>query len=208
MKKFNSAKWIREHKEALLNESPLDRKGKMYRGFQPGDMWRNDFDYIGMLKYGAERGFYELGEETLQALYESFTDVNYHREAQDLGNALDWMQDPGQDVNAAQEKIEDFLAMFRKKCLSTLDVMGVKWQPDPSIERDMREGIHEVDYSTMRLKSNIDQKWDSTDTMMDDLRQYIGSAVAAGGPELGLDLAEALKLMMNFAKGEAQTAGR
>jgi len=68
--------------------------------------------------------------------------------------------------------------------------------------------LNEVDYSTMRLKSNIDQKWDSTDTMMDDLRQYIGAAVAASGKEMGLDLAEALKLMMNFAKGEAITAGR
>jgi len=71
-----------------------------------------------------------------------------------------------------------------------------------------KQGINEVDYSTMRLKSNIDQKWDSTDTMMDDLRQYIGASVAAGGPELGLDLADALKIMMNFAKGEAQTAQR
>ena len=70
------------------------------------------------------------------------------------------------------------------------------------------KAINEVDYSTMKLKSNIDQTWDSTDVMMDDLRQYIGASVAAGGPELGLDLADALKLMMNFAKGEAQTAQR
>tara|TARA_R110002050_G_scaffold277765_1_gene423575 strand:- start:259 stop:849 length:591 start_codon:yes stop_codon:yes gene_type:complete len=75
-----------------------------------------------------------------------------------------------------------------------------RWQRD--------QILNEVDYSTMRLKSNIDQKWDSTDTMMDDLRQYIGAAVAASGQEMGLDLAEALKLMMNFAKGEAMTAGR
>ena len=75
-----------------------------------------------------------------------------------------------------------------------------RWQRD--------QILNEVDYSTMRLKSNIDQKWDSTDTMMDDLRQYIGAAVAASGQEMGLDLAEALKLMMNFAKGEAITAGR
>ena len=64
--------------------------------------------------------------------------------------------------------------------------------------------VNEVDYSTMRLKSNIDQKWDSTDTMIDDMRQYIGSAVAAGGPELGKDLADALKLLMNFAEGESR----
>ena len=68
--------------------------------------------------------------------------------------------------------------------------------------------VNEVDYSTMRLKSNIDQKWDSTDTMMDDLRQYIGSSVSAGGPELGMDIADALKIMTNFALGEVKTAQR
>ena len=66
------------------------------------------------------------------------------------------------------------------------------------------KAINEVDYSTMRLKSNIDQKWDSADTMIDDMRQYIGSAVAAGGPELGKELADALKLLMNFAEGESR----
>ena len=63
--------------------------------------------------------------------------------------------------------------------------------------------LNEVDYSTMKLKSNIDQKWDSTD-MLDDMRQYIGSAVAASGPEMGKDLADALKLLMNFAEGESR----
>ena len=68
--------------------------------------------------------------------------------------------------------------------------------------------LNEVDYSTMRLKSNIDQKWDSTDTMMDDMRQWIGASVQASGAEMGKDLADALKLMMNFAEGESKTAGR
>jgi len=67
-----------------------------------------------------------------------------------------------------------------------------------------KKQVNEVDYSTMRLKSNIDQKWDSTDTMMDDLRQWIGSSVQAGGRELGKELADAFKLMMNFAEGESR----
>jgi len=69
-----------------------------------------------------------------------------------------------------------------------------------------QKALNEVDYSTMRLKSNIDQKWDDTNVMMDDLRQYIGAAVAAGGPELGMDIADALKIMTNFALGEVKTA--
>jgi hypothetical protein len=96
MTKFDSHKWIREFKSGKLNED------KPMKAFEPGDMWSNNFDYVGMLKYGAERGFYELGLETLKDLFESFTDVNYHTEAQDLGNAIDWMEDPGQDANQAQ----------------------------------------------------------------------------------------------------------
>jgi len=87
--------------------------------FQAGDMWSNDFDYVGMLTAGTE-ATYEMGLEHLTKLYESFTDVNYHTEAQDLGNAIDWMEDPGQDANAAQEKIEDFLESFRAACAKTL----------------------------------------------------------------------------------------
>lgn len=67
--------------------------------------------------------------------------------------------------------------------------------------------VNEVDYSTMRLKSNIDQKWDDTDVMIDDMRQYVGSAIAAGGEELGMDLVNALKLILNFAVGETKSAG-
>jgi len=107
------------------------------KSFQPGDMWSNDFDYVGMLKFGAEAGYYGLGLDKLTKLYDSFTDVNYHREAANLGNAIDWMEDPGQDANDAQEKIEDFLADFRKKCLGTLDTWKVKWQPDPNVARDL-----------------------------------------------------------------------
>ena len=138
MEKFDSAKWIKEFKSGKLNELETDRKGIPVKGFQPGDMWRNDFDYVGMLKYGAQYGYYELGLETLKDLYESFTDVNYHTEAQDLGNAIDYMEDPGQDANQAMERIEDFLTSFRRACMKTLKSWNIKWAPDPSIEREMR----------------------------------------------------------------------
>ncbi len=79
-------------------------------------------------------------------------------------------------------------------------------QPLPSLKDVAKKhnAVNEVDYSTMRLKSNIDQKWDSTDTMMDDMRQWIGASVAASGPDMGKELASALKLMMNFAEGESR----
>jgi hypothetical protein len=56
----------------------------------------------------------------LNQLYDSFTDVNYHTEAQDLGNAIDWLQDEGPD----HPKVKQFLKMFNKACEKTLD--GIK----------------------------------------------------------------------------------
>ena len=85
---------MRLNLKKLLREAQLDRAGKPIRGFQPGDMWRADFDYIGMLKFGASLDIPEGGttymsgvtdpayyKDILKPLYESFTDVNYHREA-------------------------------------------------------------------------------------------------------------------------------
>ena len=137
MTKFDVHKWIKDFKSGKLNEAESNI-AQQTKPFQPGDMWSNDFDYVGMLKFGAERGFYELGLETLKDLYESFTDVNYHTEAQDLGNAIDYMEDPGQDANQAMERIEDFLTNFRRACMKTLKSWKIKWAPDPAIEREMR----------------------------------------------------------------------
>jgi|TARA_R110002012_G_scaffold178283_1_gene343331 hypothetical protein len=48
--------------------------------------------------------------------------------------------------------------------------------------------IHGVDYSTLKLKSNIDQKWIDGRNMEDDLIQWFKASVAAGGPDMGDDL--------------------
>jgi len=101
--------------------------------FMPGQGWSNDFDYTGMLKYGASATYEGIGGEMdveeLKALYESFTDVNYHTEAKDLGNALDWIEDQGTDANRAQEMIEGFMESFRMACMKTLKEWGVKFKP-------------------------------------------------------------------------------
>ena len=106
----------------------------------PGDMWRNDFDYVGMLKYGAQAHFEGLGDigdpnvipmdiEELNALYNSFTDVNYHTEAKDLGNAIDWIEDQGDDANRTQEMVEGYMESFRMACMKTLKEWKIKWTP-------------------------------------------------------------------------------
>ena len=93
--------------------------GGLREAYKPGDMWSNDFDYVGMLKAGSQ-ATYEDGLEYLQKLYDSFEDVNYHRENKYLGYAIEEMENPGPDVNQAMENIEGYLEDFNKACLETL----------------------------------------------------------------------------------------
>ena len=51
-------------------------------------------------------------------------------------------------------------------------------------------------------KSNIKKKWDSTDAMLDDLREFILDAKDSGGEDLVRDIHNALRLMTNYAEGE------
>jgi len=102
-----------------LKEAPMDRMGKPIKGFKPGDTWRSDFDYIGMLKWGVDASAETMDISELNAGYKSFTDVNYHTEAADLGNAIEWMEDnpvTGQEHN----KIEEFMSDFNSACAKTL----------------------------------------------------------------------------------------
>ena len=87
--------------------------------YELGDMWSDDFDYVGMLKAGSQ-ATYEDGIEYLQKLYDSFEDVNYHSENKHLGFAIEEIENPGPDVNQAMENIEEYLEDFNKACLETL----------------------------------------------------------------------------------------
>lgn len=124
MTKFDSHRWIRKFKSGtnMITEASTAT-------FQPGDRWSADFDYIGMLKAGAnapEALFENI--DHLNLLYESFTDVNYHTEAKDLGNAIEWLEDAGDASDSGFgktyeediEKANDFLFSFRAACAKTL----------------------------------------------------------------------------------------
>ena len=57
------------------------------------------------------------------------------------------------------------------------------------------------------VMSNIMQYWDRTDTMINDLREFILAAKDAGGEDLVREIADALKLMTNYAMGEYKKLG-
>tara|TARA_R110002074_G_scaffold55990_1_gene138596 strand:- start:577 stop:1560 length:984 start_codon:yes stop_codon:yes gene_type:complete len=87
--------------------------------FEPGDKYSNDFDYTGMLRWGADANVETMDISELNAGYDSFTDVNYHTEAADLGNAIEWMED-NPVTNEDHSKIEDFMSSFNSACAKAL----------------------------------------------------------------------------------------
>ena len=92
--------------------------------FEPGNMWSDDFDYNGMLRYSVNMEIPEDPNallsmiETLKNLFESYTDVNYHSEAADLGVAIEYIEDSKgvEDLENAQK----FLELHKKEAAKTL----------------------------------------------------------------------------------------
>ena len=127
MTNFDSHKWIREFKSKTIT------KRRLIEAFTPGDMYSNDFDYIGMLRYSAEmvipEDLMQFAQDdfvqTLKDLFESYTDVNYHTEARDLGIAIDWIEDArGRDdvqkMRMELERAQDYLESHQKAAAKTL----------------------------------------------------------------------------------------
>ena len=88
---------------------------KPVKAFKPGDMFSSDFDYEGMLEFGLKIRL-NTPIQTLQALYDSFEDVNYHRENRHLGNAIDAIKDG--DKSDALDNIRNFKKEVKQTLLS------------------------------------------------------------------------------------------
>jgi len=87
------------------------------KDYELGDKWSSDFDYVGMLKVGSKT-YLSDGLNVMNDLYDSFEDVNYHRENKDLGNAIEWYED--RKGIEDEERAQEFMERFRQACLKTL----------------------------------------------------------------------------------------
>ena len=95
--------------------------------FKPGDMYSEDFDYNGMLKFGmkAKVGSGDIKKQIkiLHSLFSSFEDVNYHTAAAPLWDALKLY---AQSITAAKKfpgtakglttKADSLMKQFNKNC--------------------------------------------------------------------------------------------
>jgi hypothetical protein len=121
--------------EALSDEDmkAIEKYGhadKTVKPFKPGDMYSTDFDYEGMLEFGLKIRL-NTPIATLQALYDSFEDVNYHSENSHLGMAIDAIKDG--DKSEALDHIRN----FKKEVKKTL--IGINEGADPS-RKQIEEG--------------------------------------------------------------------
>ena len=77
----------------------------MKRKYKLGDMWRDDFDYDGMIEMGLKTNS-SWSISDLQKLYDSMEDVNYHTPNKYLGQAIFALENDMPEV--ADKKFEKF----------------------------------------------------------------------------------------------------
>jgi len=63
-----------------------------------------------------------------------------------------------------------------------------------------RMGMSNVDHTTMKLKSNIDQKWGHITDMTRDLEQWMEASYHSSGPEILEDIEDALEGLLEKVK--------
>tara|TARA_R110002049_G_scaffold226259_1_gene398315 strand:- start:1141 stop:3435 length:2295 start_codon:yes stop_codon:yes gene_type:complete len=114
------------------------QKDKVVKNFKPGDKFTSDFDYEGMLEFGLKVRL-NTPIETLQALFDSFEDVNYHSEGMHLSYAIDSIKE--------KDKVEalDHLRNFKKAIKATL--VSFNEGADPS--RKQNEGRRSKTYGKL-----------------------------------------------------------
>ena len=92
--------------------------------YRIGSGFTPDFDYAGMLKAGLA-----IKEDTpleiMKDIVEDFTDVNYHREAAHLYDAIEAIEANNGDYDAGEDKIKD----FQQEIMMTIKSQGMDIEP-------------------------------------------------------------------------------
>ena len=175
--------------EALSDEDmkAIEKYGhadKPVKAFKPGDMFSSDFDYEGMLEFGLKIRL-NTPVQTLQALYDSFEDVNYHSENQYLGNAIDAIKDG--DKSDALDNIRN----FKKAVKQTL--IGINEGGTPV--RELEEGDPMTMAYTKKVKDIKEGRGD-----MDMIVQIIDDRAAESGFEPNEEAAEVIAAIADHYK--------
>ena len=175
--------------EALSDEDmkAIEKYGhsdKPVKAYRPGDMFSSDFDYEGMLEAGLKIRL-NTPIQTLQAIYDSFEDVNYHRENRHLGNAIDAIKD-----NDKSEAL-DHIRNFKKEVKQTLLSLNEGETPI----RELEEGDPMTMAYTKKVKDIKEGRGD-----MDMIVQIIDDRASESGFEPKEEAAEVIAAIADHYK--------
>ena len=106
-----------KHSPFALNKDEVEIRKKESVSYKLGERWRGDFDYSGMVKKGSEAES-SWGLKDLNKLFDSYEDVNYHKESEPLYEAIQELE------KGNKEKADIKLAEFRKINKETLKSWG------------------------------------------------------------------------------------
>ena len=127
--------------EAMSDQQMKDiekygQEDKVVKVFKPGDKFSKDFDYEGMLEFGLKVRL-NTPINTLQALFDSFEDVNYHSEGSHLSYAIDAIKE--------RDKVEalDHLRSFKKAIKNTLVSFNEGADPNRSKLEETETSVNE-----------------------------------------------------------------
>lgn len=122
----------------------------IYEEYQIGSGWTRDFDYDGMLKAGLKTGV-DTDLELLKKMVEDYTDVNYHREAHHLYNAIEALEE------GAIKEASMFFGDFHAEIEETMKSQGMDIEPTVGqFMKNRMEGKKEVEEVTSRAGSRIE----------------------------------------------------
>ncbi len=118
----------------------------IFEQYKIGSGWTNDFDYDGMLNTGLGTSI-DTPIEVLKKIFEDFTDVNYHREAEHLHYAIEAIEIG--DMMEAQGKISDFHAEIKKtqgdQGMDMSDDLGAYMASKMDLDEDKYDDIVDAD---------------------------------------------------------------
>ena len=117
----------------------------IYEEFRAGDKFSTDFDYDGMLMAGLKAGV-DTDLQTLQALSDSFEDVNYHRENSHLQNAIEALED------GATKEASMFFGDFHAEIKNTIKDQGM--DIEPTVGKFMASKMEEAKESRPHMSSD------------------------------------------------------
>ena len=135
--------------------------------YKLGDKFSKDFDYDGMVRMGLSMDE-NSDVEDLQALYNSFEDVNYHSEIQNLGLAIDALRDGEREeaeifIGDFHDDLEDLARIFgMEDVMKKVDYnLGLGPERHGDFAKEYGDAVKKV-YGVDELKSRIKEIIKST----------------------------------------------